>query len=60
MDNEQIKNRITELEKKLEETKSEIESLTKQLANTKQKDINTWYSMDDGLATYTGRWENGL
>ena len=31
------------------------------MKNTKQKDINTWYLVDnDGNAKYKGQWENGL
>ena len=52
---------INSLIQQLAEANAEIESLRQQLAEAKQKDINTWYLVDDdGNAKYKGQWENGL
>ena len=52
---------INTLIQQLADANTEIESLRQQLAQAKQKDINTWYLVDnDGNAKYKGQWENGL
>ena len=48
---------VTE-EKKEEEKEVEVLSLIRPVVE--ERDINTWYTIEDGLSRYKGEWKNGL
>ena len=49
---EEEKKKVAEEKKKEEDVASSSEA--------EEKDVNTWYTIEDGLSRYKGEWENGL
>ena len=53
-----VENEIEEVkieEVKIEEVKEKIEAVA-----SLEKDVNTWYTIEDGKCRYKGEWKNGL
>jgi hypothetical protein len=59
---EEEKKMVAEEKKKVaEKKKEEVASLADASSSeAEEKDVNTWYTIEDGLSRYKGEWENGL
>ena len=43
----------------VEEVKEKVEEVASS-SKAEEKDVNTWYTIEDGLSRYKGEWKNGL
>ena len=48
-------NPVASLEEEVASLEEEVASLEEE-----EKDVNTWYTIEDGLSRYKGEWKNGL
>ena len=54
---EEVKEKVEEV--KVEEVKVKLEAVASS-SEVEKKDVNTWYTIEDGKARYKGEWKNGL
>ena len=52
---EEVANEIVE-----EEVAEEVAEAVSSSSKAEENDVNTWYTIEDGLSRYKGEWKNGL
>jgi len=51
---------VASLEEEVAEVASSSEAEVASSSEAEEKDVNTWYTIEDGLSRYKGEWKNGL